>query len=151
VKPFDDGCAANDEFQSALGGAHRGELIRDLLRQRVRMPEPVPNYLRRTALTEKLTSVIRPGQVLFIEAPSGFGKSHALSAAFRETGRSPETLRWLGLTGQENDAGRLMALLELALMPPRVAPRPSGQQNAASYSDALALSLIHISEPTRRS
>lgn len=144
MKPFDDGCAANDEFQSVLGGAHRGELIRDLLRQRVRMPEPVPNYLKRAALTEKLTSAIRPGKVLFLEAPSGFGKSHALSAAFRETDRTPETRRWLGLTGQENDAGRLMALLDIALTPPRVTPRSSGQQKTASYSDSLAMLL---SEP----
>ncbi|MDL0432029.1 LuxR C-terminal-related transcriptional regulator [Marinobacter sp. TBZ242] len=141
MKPFDDGCAANDEFQSALSGAHRGELIRDLLRQRVRMPEPVPNYLKRPALTEKLTSAIRPGEVLFVEAPSGFGKTHAVSVAFRETGRSAESLRWLGLTGQENDAGRLMALLDIALTPPGAASQASGQQKAASYSDALALML----------
>lgn len=105
------------------------------------MPEPVPNYLRRTALTEKLMSLIKPGKVLFVEAPSGFGKSHALSAAFRETGKSPESLRWLGLTGQENDAGRLMALLDIALASTRSASRLSGQQKAASYSDALALLL----------
>lgn len=141
MKPFDDGCAANDEFQSALGGTHRGELIRDLLRQRVRMPEPVPNYLRRNPLTEKLTALIKPGNVLFVEAPSGFGKSHAVSASFRENGRNPETLKWLALTGQENDAGRLMALLDIALTPPRATLRSSGQQQAASYSDALALLL----------
>ncbi|MEP4574474.1 LuxR C-terminal-related transcriptional regulator [Marinobacter sp.] len=141
MKPFDDGCAANDEFQSTLGGAHRGELIRDLLRQRVRMPEPVPNYLRRPALTEKLTATITPGSTLLLEAPSGFGKTHALSAAFRETSRTPETLRWLGLTGQENDAGRLLALLEIALTPPGATSRPSGQQKASSNTDALALLL----------
>lgn len=82
--------------------------------------------------------------MLFLEAPSGFGKSHALSAAFRETDRTPETRRWLGLTGQENDAGRLMALLDIALTPPRVTPRSSGQQKTASYSDSLAMLL---SEP----
>ena len=79
--------------------------------------------------------------MLFLEAQSGYGKSHALSAAFRETERNPETLRWLGLTGQENDAGRMMALLEIALAPPRAGTRPEGQQKAASYSDALALLL----------
>jgi LuxR family maltose regulon positive regulatory protein len=141
VKPFDDGCAANDEFQSTLGGAHRGELIRDLLRQRVRMPEPVPNYLKRPALTEKLTTAITPGSALLLEAPSGYGKTHALSAAFRETSRSPDTLRWLALTGQENDAGRLLALLEIALTPPGATSRPSGQQKATSNTDALALLL----------
>lgn len=113
VKPFDDGRAANDEFQSTLGGTHRGELIRDLLRQRVRMPEPVPNYLKRPALTEKLTATITPGSVLLLEAPSGYGKTHALSAAFRETSRSPDTLRWLALTGQENDSGRCWPCLKL--------------------------------------
>ncbi|WP_169450036.1 LuxR C-terminal-related transcriptional regulator [Marinobacter orientalis] len=141
MKSFDDGCAANDEFQSALGGVHRGELIRDLLRQRVRMPEPVPNYLRRKALTEKLTSATAPGKVLSVEAPPGYGKTHALSVAFRENGRNLETVRWLGLTGQENDPGRLMALLDIALTPPAGASRPPGQQKASSYSDALALLL----------
>jgi LuxR family transcriptional regulator, maltose regulon positive regulatory protein len=153
VKPFDDGRAANDEFQSTLGGTHRGELIRDLLRQRVRMPEPVPNYLKRPALTEKLTAAITPGSVLLLEAPSGYGKTHALSAAFRETSRSPDTLRWLALTGQENDAGRLLALLEIALTPPGATSRPSGQQKASSNTDALALLLsdAHWSDSDRDS
>jgi len=105
------------------------------------MPEPVPNYLERPVLTERLASAMKPGSVLLLEAPSGFGKTHALSAAFRETSRGPETLKWLSLTGPENDAGRLLALLEIALTPPRSGSRPSGQQKAASYTDALSLLL----------
>ncbi|MDI9244950.1 LuxR C-terminal-related transcriptional regulator [Marinobacter sp. CHS3-4] len=139
MKPFDDGCAANDEFQSALGGSYQGELVRDLLRQRVRMPEPVEHYLARPKLTENITAATGPGSVLFLEAPPGYGKSHALCAAFRETGLT-DRLSWLTLTGLENDAGRLLALLEVA-----VAARSKfggrSSKNAASYPDALSMLL----------
>lgn len=108
------------------------------------MPEPVPNYLKRPGLTEKLAASITSGSALLLEAPPGYGKTHALSAVFHETARNPDTLRWLSLTGQENDAGRLLALLEIALTPPEATSRQSGQQKASSNTDALALLLSDV-------
>jgi len=71
VKPFNDGCAANDEFQSANSGLQRGELVRDLLRQRVQIP-PVPqDSLARPKLDGKITGALGSGNILFIEAPCG--------------------------------------------------------------------------------
>ncbi len=140
VKSFDDGCAANDEFQSVLGGSYRGGLVKDLLRQRVRMPEPVADELARPELTEKIMGATEPGKVLFLEAPPGFGKSHALCSAFHQSDHNPERVKWLTLTGQENDAGRLLALIEIALTV-RSKARIQGQQNASSYADALSMIL----------
>jgi len=140
VKPFDDGRAANDEFQSVLGGSYRGELVKDLLRQRVRMPEPVSDELARPELANRIISALAPGKVLFVEAPPGFGKSHSLSSALHQSEGMADQVRWLTLTGQENDAGRLLALLEIALKPAS-AGRVQGQQNASRYSDALSIVL----------
>jgi LuxR family maltose regulon positive regulatory protein len=141
VKPFDDGNAANDEFQSFLGGSYRGELVKDLLRQRIKVPEPVAGYLVRPELSDKIVRFVEPGKSLFLEAPSGFGKSHALSAAFYES--APGHLNWLSLTGQENDAGRLFALIEIALTAGSPT-RPGGQKNASTYTDALSMLLSGI-------
>lgn len=135
MKPFDDGRAANDEFQSVFGATHRGELVRDLLRQRVRVPGLVANPLARPKLNKTIRSAIRPGQVLFLEAPPGYGKTQSLALALRDAEQPTENLRWLTLTGQENDAGRLLALIEVALT-----SRP-GRQKASSYLDALAMLL----------
>ena len=143
MKPFDDGCAANDEFQSVLGGSYRGELVKDLLRQRVRMPEPVTGYLARPDVTEKIARACEPGKVLFLEAPPGFGKSHALCSAFHESETAVDCFRWLSLTGQENDAGRLLALIEIALTD-QSATRLQGQQNASSFTDALSVLLSGV-------
>lgn len=145
MKKFDDGCAANDEFQSVLGGSYRGELIKDLLRQRTRMPEPVTDYLARPSLTQKITESCEPGRVLFLEAPTGFGKSHAVCSAFHESGIPAERFRWLALTGQENEAGRLLELLEIALTA-RSSTRRQGQQNVSSYTDALSVLLSGVGE-----
>lgn len=148
MKPFDDGSAANDEFQSVLGGSYRGELIKDLLRQRVRMPTPVEGGLARTQLTEKIISATEPGKVLTLEAPPGYGKSQALAQAFYGTDQSDEHFRWLTLSGQENDAGRLLALIEIALTA-RATARMQGQQNASSYTDALSMLLSGVGSGAR--
>ncbi|WP_191964422.1 LuxR C-terminal-related transcriptional regulator [Marinobacter confluentis] len=143
MKPFDDGSAANDEFQSVLGGSYRGELVKDLLRQRVRMPDPVADYLARPGLTGKIRQACEPGKILFLESPPGFGKSHGLCAAFHESETGADRIRWISLTGQENDAGRLLALIEIALTS-RATTRLRGQQNASSYTDALSVLLSGV-------
>lgn len=140
MKPFDDGCAANDEFQSVLGVSYRGELVKDLLRQRVRRPEAPTDDLDRPALSAKINSGIEPGKTLFLEAPNGFGKSHALCSVLNESGFTSDRVKWLTLTGQENDAGRLLAIIEIALNS-RSGGRPGGQQNASSCTDALSMLL----------
>ncbi|HKK55903.1 helix-turn-helix transcriptional regulator [Marinobacter sp.] len=145
MKPFDDGCAANDEFQSGLGESHRGELVKDLLRRRVRMPEAPAAGLARPALREKIISAIAPGRVLLLEAPTGYGKSHALWSALDESPVTGDEVKWLALTTQENDAGRLLALIEIALAG-RPATASRGRQNASSCVDALSMLLADAGE-----
>jgi LuxR family maltose regulon positive regulatory protein len=75
-----------------------------------------------------------------LEAPTGFGKSHALCSVLNESGIANDCVKWLSLTGQENDAGRLLALIETALNS-RSGGRSRGQQNASSCTDALSMLL----------
>jgi LuxR family maltose regulon positive regulatory protein len=145
VKPFDDGSAANDEFQSVLGGSYRGEPVKDLLRRRVRVPGVPTDELARPALSAKINSAIAPGKALLLEAPTGYGKSHALCSVLNESWVAGDRVKWLALTGQENDAGRLLALIEIALGSRAVAG-PRGRQNASSCADALSILLAGAGE-----
>ena len=140
VKPLDDGCAANDEFQSIGGGSYRGELFRDLLRQRVRMPEPQKGAMARPHLSQRIIKAISSGNILFVEAPPGFGKSQTVCCALHENDQPWDQPGWITLTAQENDPGRLLTLLEIALVPSSK-DRPQGLQNAGSFLDALAMML----------
>ncbi|MEP5176723.1 hypothetical protein, partial [Marinobacter alexandrii] len=80
MKPFNDGCAANDEFQSANSNMQRGELVRDLLRQRLQIPLLPVGSLKRPVLDQLIAEALIPRGVLFVEAPCGYGKSHAVTA-----------------------------------------------------------------------
>ena len=107
------------------------------------MPGPVTGGLARVGLTAKINGATEPGKVLSIDAPPGFGKSHALATAFHQSESEVDRFRWLTLTGQENDAGRLLALIEIALTAP-AKTRLRGQQNASSYTDALSMLLSGV-------
>lgn len=140
MKPFDDGSAANDEFQSVSAGTHRGELVRDLLRQRVRIPSAPSEGLQRPLLTGRIREALGPGGILYLEAPCGYGKSHALLSALHESERPLETIKWISFSAQDNEPARLMTLLGIALN-----PQPSRDATlahaTASHSEALSLLL----------
>lgn len=147
MKPFDDGCAANDEFQSLVGGAQQGELIWDLLRQRVRIPDPIPGYLARANLPELLRQALMKGQVLHLEAPSGYGKTQAVRAALADddSGTSQRLVRWISLTTQDNDASRLLALLTIALRPDGCLDGGASRRQVGGLADELSLLLSGVS------
>ena len=102
VKPFNDGCAANDEFQSANSGLQRGELVRDLLRQRMQIPVVPPDSLTRPTLDTRIVGALGSGSVLFVEAPCGYGKSQAVASALGGSGVSGDQTRWITLNAQDN-------------------------------------------------
>ncbi len=110
------------------------------------MPAPVTHYLRRPQLSEKIQSASQPGHVLFVEGPPGYGKTHALSAAFHENDSDLSSVKWLTLTGQENDAGRLLALLEVALTSRSTFQANGRPQSASSYLDSLAILLSEMAD-----
>ena len=142
VKPFNDGCAANDEFQSANSGLQRGELVRDLLRQRVQIP-PVPqDSLARPKLDGKITGALGSGNILFIEAPCGYGKSHAVVSALGGSGSNRDQIRWIALNAQDNAPSRFLTLLAIALDLPETPEQ--GRQGGATFSDTLAMMQVAL-------
>ncbi|AOY87107.1 helix-turn-helix transcriptional regulator [Marinobacter salinus] len=142
MKPFNDGCAANDEFQSANSGLQRGELVRDLLRQRVQVPRIPAHSLERPQLNQSVAGALVPQGVLFVEAPGGFGKSHAVIAGFQAEELSPESLRWVSLNAQDNSPSRFLTLIAIALDLPDASE--SSLQGGATFSDALAMMLVAL-------
>lgn len=142
MKPFNDGCAANDEFQSANSGLQRGELVRDLLRQRLQVPVLPEGALRRPALDQSIAEALVPRGALFVEAPCGYGKSHAVGAGLVSAGLDPESLRWVALNGQDNSPSRFLNLISIALDLPEASE--SSLQGGATYSDALAMMLVAL-------
>jgi LuxR family maltose regulon positive regulatory protein len=142
VKPFNDGCAANDEFQSANSGLQRGELVRDLLRQRVQIPAVPPGSLARPKLDRKIAEALNSSSVLFIEAPCGYGKSHAVVSALGGSGVSGDQTRWIALNAQDNAPSRFLTLLAIALNLPET-PEP-GYQSGATFSDTLAMMQVAL-------
>ncbi|WP_341582367.1 LuxR C-terminal-related transcriptional regulator [Marinobacter metalliresistant] len=142
VKPFNDGCAANDEFQSANSGLQRGELVRDLLRQRVQIPAVPPGSLARPKLDRKIAEALNSSSVLFIEAPCGYGKSHAVVSALGGSGVSGDQTRWIALNAQDNAPSRFLTLLAIALNLPETPEQ--GYQSGATFSDTLAMMQVAL-------
>ena len=81
-----------------------------------------------------------PRGVLFVEAPCGFGKSHAVTAGLQSAAMEPERLRWVGLNEQDNSPSRFLTLIGIAL--DLADTLESSLQSGASFSDALALMLV---------
>ncbi|WP_273204797.1 helix-turn-helix transcriptional regulator [Marinobacter subterrani] len=142
VKPFNDGCAANDEFQSANSGLPRGELVRDLLRQRVQVPAVPPDSLARPKLEGRITEALNEGGVLYMEAPCGYGKSHAVVGALGGSGVSSDQVRWISLNTQDNAPSRFLALLAIALDLPETPDQ--GHHSGANFADTLAMMLVAL-------
>lgn len=139
VKPFNEGRAANDEFQSANNGLQRGELVRDLLKQRMQVPDLPADALARPALDQRILGALSPRRALLVEAPCGYGKSHAVLSALSTV---PGAACWLSLTPQENAPARLLTLLSLALDTPGILD--SALQGGAGFADALAMMLVSV-------
>jgi len=142
VKPFNDGFAANDEFQSANSNLQRGQLVRDLLRQRLQIPSVPTDALPRPHLDQLIAEALVPRGVLFVEAPCGFGKSHAVIAGLHAAELPADQLRWVGLNGQDNSPSRFLTLIGIALDLPDALE--SSLQSGASFSDALAVMLVTL-------
>ncbi|HET8848516.1 MAG TPA: LuxR C-terminal-related transcriptional regulator [Marinobacter sp.] len=135
VKSFKDGRAANDEFQTANSGLQQGELIRGLLEQRLRVPGLADSHLERPELNHVIRGALKPGHLLFLEAPGGYGKTHALAAAL--TRPEPTAVRWISLTSGDNAPSRFLSLLATALGVPE-----NGNGSGGSFDDHLGMLLM---------
>ncbi|KAA1176378.1 helix-turn-helix transcriptional regulator [Marinobacter salinexigens] len=142
MKPFNDGSAANDEFQSANSGLQRGELVRDLLRQRVQVPAIPADSLQRSHLDSLITEALIPRGAVFIEAPCGYGKSHAVISGLNAVSSVGNSVRWASLNAQDNSPSRFLSLIAIVFDLPE-APE-SNLQTGASFTDALAMMLIAL-------
>lgn len=142
MKSFQDGYAANDEFQSANSGLQRGELVRDLLKQRLQAPIVPADSLARHHLNALIADALTPRGVLFVEAPCGYGKSHSLAMGIQAAGISDECVRWLPLNSQDNAPTRFLSLLSVALDIPESSE--SSLQGGATFPDALAIMLMGL-------
>lgn len=136
--------AANDEFQSANSGLQRGELVRELLSQRLRMPAIPADALPRPHLTTQIAEALSPRGVLFVEAPCGYGKSHAVAVGVQSesAGLSADTVHWLPLTAQDNAPTRFLSLLSIALNVPDTCE--SSLQGGTAFADTLAIMLLAL-------
>lgn len=135
VKSFKDGRAANDEFQTANSGLQQGELIRDLMEQRLQAPGISDSHLERPELDQLIRKGLAPGSLLFLEAPSGYGKTHSLTAAL--TLEYPVTVRWVSLNGGDNAPSRFLSIVATALGVPDPANSSSG-----NFEDHLGMLLV---------
>jgi len=142
VKSFHDGYAANDEFQSANSGLKRGELVRDLLKQRLQAPVVPAHSLVRPHLDALIAEALTPRGVTFVEAPCGYGKSHTVAMGVQAAGIPDENVRWLLLNSQDNAPTRVLSLLSVALDIPESSE--SSLQGGATFPDALAIMLMEL-------
>ncbi|MDO6443738.1 LuxR C-terminal-related transcriptional regulator [Marinobacter sp. 2_MG-2023] len=142
MKSFNDGCAANDEFQTANSGLQRGELVRDLLRQRLQLPVVPTHSLARPHLDALVAEALTPRGVTFVEAPCGYGKSHTVAMGVQAAGIKDEGVRWFPLNSQDNAPTRFLSLLSVALDIPESSE--SSLQGGATFSDALAIMLLGL-------
>ena len=135
VKSYNDGFAANDEFQSANNGLAHGELVRDLLEQRLQMPAIPVSRLIRPELDQQILAAMSPGHLLFLEAPSGYGKTHSLVSALSS---APDAnVRWVTLNGGDNAPSRFLSLLATALGLSDVSA-----PNGGTFQDHLSVLLV---------
>ncbi|WP_291831266.1 LuxR C-terminal-related transcriptional regulator [Marinobacter sp.] len=135
MKSYNDSCAANDEFQTANNGLPHGELVRDLLEQRLQMPAIPTDRLIRPELDQHILSTLAPRKLLFLEAPSGYGKTLSLLSALSLAAES--RVRWVALSAGDNAPSRFLSLLETALGLTDVTP-----PNGGTFEDHLSVLLV---------
>ncbi len=140
MKPFDEGCAANDEYLLLAGGAQTGELIWDLLQHRIKTPLCSSEWrIDRAQVAKKVSSALLPGKILHLEAPAGYGKSQALCEVVAD--RPQGSVSWITLTSQDNDPARLMALLMLALKRPELRHQSLVKPVSGALTDIMTILL----------
>lgn len=144
MKSFHGGYAANDEFQSANNGLQRGELVKDLLKQRLQAPAVPARALARPHLDALVADALMPRGVLFVEAPCGYGKSHAIAMGTQATDIGEDNVRWLPLNSQDNAPNRFLSLLSVALELPESCE--SSLQGGVTFVDALAIMLLALKQ-----
>ncbi|WP_323751949.1 LuxR C-terminal-related transcriptional regulator [Marinobacter sp.] len=139
MKPLSDGCAANDEYQIANAGVQHGELVRDLLEHRLQLPTIPADRLLRPELDQAIRAALSPGHVLSIDAPGGYGKTHALVSALIGTAEAPDapSIRWISLSAADNAPSRFLSVLASAF---KISYRVKG--NSKAFEDHLALMLV---------
>ncbi|QSP94510.1 helix-turn-helix transcriptional regulator [Marinobacter salinisoli] len=142
MKPFHDGCAANDEFQSANNGLNRGELVKDLLRQRIQVPALAGNYLRRPQIEQAITAAAQSRNVILVEGGCGFGKTHLVAAALSAMPPQVANCRWTSLNGQDNSPSRFLTLLAVALNLSETLER--SLHSGGTFADVLAMMLVAL-------
>ncbi|MDO3720351.1 LuxR C-terminal-related transcriptional regulator [Marinobacter sp. chi1] len=142
MKPFNDGCAANDEFQSANNGLQKGELVKDLLRQRIQFPALPEGWLDRPQLEQSIAAALRPRSVILIEGGCGFGKTHLVARAIDTHRSAQDDCCWITLNGQDNSPSRFLTLLAIALNLSETLE--SALHSGGTFSDVLAMLLVSL-------
>ncbi|MFO8143052.1 MAG: LuxR C-terminal-related transcriptional regulator [Marinobacter sp.] len=135
MKSYNDGCAANDEFQTANNGLQHGELVRDLLEHRLQTPALPAQRLHRPELDQSILTALTSRNLLFLNAPSGYGKTLALVSALSAT--TETNVRWVTLNAGDNAPSRFLSLLETALGQPDSVP-----PNGGTFEDHLSVLLV---------
>nr|WP_245000389.1 LuxR C-terminal-related transcriptional regulator [Marinobacter daepoensis] len=143
VKSFKDGCAANDEFQTANTPLQSGELVRDLMEHRLRIPAVPEDLLERPELNRAILQALEPGHLLQIEAPGGYGKTHALVSALASV--SEAEIRWISINAGDNAPSRFLSILAMALgLGDVLTP------NGGTFEDHLAMLLVARARQNRQ-
>ncbi|MDC0661769.1 LuxR C-terminal-related transcriptional regulator [Marinobacter sp. SS21] len=139
---MDSHAAANDEGLAEAGECKPGRLVMDLLRNRVKTPRPVTEHFRREALLTRMRSALRPGCILHLEAPAGYGKSCELAAALSAAEHAADAVSWVTLNHQDNEPSRLLSLLSIALHCDTESGPPAITSDSSQLADALDLLLV---------
>ncbi|WP_286815528.1 LuxR C-terminal-related transcriptional regulator [Marinobacter sp. UBA3607] len=140
MKSFNEGNAANDEFQGANTSLQNGELVRDLLEHRLQLPAIPKDHQPRPALSKQIMDSLAPRSLLMLEAPCGYGKTHSLVSALSEGASEFDRIRWVTLNAGDNAPSRLLSLIAMALdLPQSLHP---GNQGGGTFEDNLAVMLV---------
>ena len=143
VKRVEQGKAANDEFQTANSALQRGERVRELLQQRVKLPfdeKHLQGLLVRPELNQALIASLVPAGLLNIYGSCGYGKSAAVSQALLASDFPPANTRWLTLNAQDNAPERFLMLLAVALNQPE-------SSHSGAFADGLQWLLAATERP----
>lgn len=114
--------------------------MRDLVGHRLQMPALPSHSKARPELNQLIRDSLIPGSLLLVEAPAGYGKTHALVGALSGDDSGIDRTRWITLNPGDNAPSRFLTLLASALDQPD--PAVSGNQNGGTFEDYLAFMLV---------
>lgn len=114
--------------------------MRDLVGHRLQMPALPSHNKARPDLDKRICDQLVSGTVLLVEAPAGYGKTHALVSALSNDDAGVEKIRWISLNPGDNAPSRFLCLLASALDLPE--PAVSGNHNGGTFEDHLSLLLM---------